>query len=136
MHTRKTKSIAIAICLILATTLANWIYFANATDMFNAPYELATRRGGNLAASYNSPNGEYRADVYLYPEQSLSLPALRLRIVDTQNEAHSWNIAYIYGYELSKTKYGETYQELSWIDDKTISINGIILDIFHMTYIS
>ncbi len=43
-----------------------------------------------------------------------------------------WNVAYLYNYELYN--FGDNYHELHWVDNDTISINNIVLDIHHMTY--
>ncbi len=116
----------------LAVSLLNWIHFACLTDMFQQPLELSTRNGGRRIASYPSPEGAYRAEVFLYEETSMSLAGLRVWVEETSG-GKGRNIAYMYGPSLFP--YGDEYHELQWLDDVTLRINGAVLDVRHMTYI-
>lgn len=118
--------------VLLFVTLLNWMLFACLTGMFQQPLELSGRNGGRCIASYPSPGGTYRADVFLYDETSLSLAGLRLWVEETTG-GKGRNIAYMYGTSLFP--YGDAYHELQWLDDTTLRINGVVLDVRHMTYI-
>ncbi len=128
------KKMMALVCLILSISLLNWMLFAGLTNMFQQPLELSMRSGGRCIAAYPSPNGTYRAEVYLYPETSLSLAGLRVWIEETDVRNRGWNVAYMYGPTLFP--YGASYHELTWVSDTAICINGVILDVLHMTYIN
>ncbi len=127
------KALAL-ICVILTVSMLNWMLFAKLTNAFQQPLELSMRGGGNCIATYPSPSGTYRAEVYLYPETSLNLAGLRVWIEETDAHARGWNVAYMYGPTLFP--YGALYHELTWVSDTAICINGVILDVLHMTYIN
>ncbi len=133
MFTNLRRTVLPIICITLIVSLLNWICFATFTDMFKYPLELSSRNGGRYIASYTSPDGSHRADVYLYDETSMSLAGIRVRIETTSNASDGWNVAYMYGSHLYK--YGELYHELRWLDNNTIMLNEVVLDVFHMTYI-
>ena len=92
MKARKIlKKAGILLAIVLIVSAANFIIFGAQTRMFQLPFELATRSGGHVIASYDSPDGQYRADVYQYDETSMS------RLSATQSAWHScwWNLAWI-----------------------------------------
>lgn len=62
----------------------------------------------------------------------MSRVGLRVRIEPADGKSAGWNVAYLYNYELYN--FGDNYHELHWVDNDTISINNIVLDIHHMTY--
>lgn len=126
------KKAGILLAIVLIVSAANFIIFGAQTRMFQLPFELATRSGGHVIASYDSPDGQYRADVYQYDETSMSRVGLRVRIEPADGKSAGWNVAYLYNYELYN--FGDNYHELHWVDNDTISINNIVLDIHHMTY--
>ena len=133
MKARKIlKKVGILLAIVLIVSAANFIIFGAQTRMFQLPFELATRSGGHVIASYDSPDGQYRADVYQYDETSMSRVGLRVRIEPKDGKSAGWNVAYLYNYELYN--FGDNYHELHWVDNDTISINNIVLDIHHMTY--
>lgn len=133
MKARKIlKKAGILLAIVLIVSAANFIIFGAQTRMFHLPFELATRSGGHVIASYDSPDGQYRADVYQYDETSMSRVGLRVRIEPADGKSAGWNVAYLYNYELYN--FGDNYHELHWVDNDTISINNIVLDIHHMTY--
>lgn len=81
MKARKIlKKVGILLAIVLIVSAANFIIFGAQTRMFQLPFELATRSGGHVIASYDSPDGQYRADVYQYDETSMSRVGLRVRI--------------------------------------------------------
>ena len=133
MRIKLPRNTSFVACIIVLVSLLNWLLFAALTDVFQYPLELSSRNGGRCIASYLSPDGMYRADIYLYDETSMSLTGLRVRIESMTVPSKSWNVAYMYGINLYQ--YGEAFHELHWLDNSTIVINDIILDIFHMTYI-
>lgn len=126
------KKAGILLAIVLIVSAANFIIFGAQTRMFQLPFELATRSGGHVIASYDSPDGQYRADVYQYDETSMSRVGLRVRIEPADGKSAGWNVAYLYNYELYN--FGDNYHELHWVDNDTISINNIVLNIHHMTY--
>lgn len=126
------KKAGILLAIVLIVSAVNFIIFGAQTRMFQLPFELATRSGGHVIASYDSPDGQYRADVYQYDETSMSRVGLRVRIEPKDGKSAGWNVAYLYNYELYN--FGDNYHELHWVDNDTISINNIVLDIHHMTY--
>lgn len=74
--------------------------------------------GGVLLSSSASLDGEYTVNVYLH-ENSLSADAVRCEVVNSNHERARniyWN-------------YPESTAKIQWMDDDTVSINGIVLDV-------
>lgn len=112
MKARKIlKKVGILLAIVLIVSAANFIIFGAQTRMFQLPFELATRSGGHVIASYDSPDGQYRADVYQYDETSMSRVGLRVRIEPKDGKSAGWNVAYLYNYELYN--FGDNYHELA-----------------------
>ena len=83
-------------------------------------YSLSNLPDGEFLAESRSPNGEYTVKAYVSMSGATVADAVRGEVVYHQKKDKKKNIYW---------NYRESTAEIDWIDEHTISINGVKLDV-------
>ncbi len=87
-------------------------------------YDTQNIAEGELLEEIPSYNNNYTLKSFLINGGSLSADAVRVEIINNNNGKQR-NIYF---------NYPENSVEIKWVDEETVEINGIILNIFRDTY--
>lgn len=85
---------------------------------------LSEYTGGEFIGATDSPNGRYTISAYIYRGSATESDTVRAELIDNDNDLQK-NI-YL--------QYRKRSVRCEWIDDVTVNINGIILDVTCDTY--
>ena len=83
-------------------------------------FSMANLPEGELLTESESPNGEYTVRAYVSMSGATVADAVRGEVVYHQKKDKKKNIYW---------NYRESTAEIDWIDEHTISINGVKLDV-------
>ena len=84
--------------------------------------DISHLRGVELLGSWPSPDGRYTVNAWLTNGGATTAYGVLCEAVRDRNH---WNIYW---------QYDETEAEVAWLDDRTVRINGVELDVVHGRY--
>ncbi len=85
---------------------------------------LSEYSGGEFLSSSDSPDGKYTVNAYIYRGSATEAETVRAELVD--NDSGTQKNIYL--------KYREQSARCEWLDNTTVAINGIELDVRSDTY--
>lgn len=115
--TQKTRKIFRRILLITLLLCFGYGFYYLFYDMSNLPQ-------GIFISSVNSPNNEYTVKSYLYNGGATTGYAVRVELINNKTDKTK-NI--YWQYKIDKS-------EIVWLDNETVRINGIKLNIYKDRY--